>query len=156
VSILHVMVHSEIFCQVFETLSTFGKIPGGGGGSDRRLYLHRTSQHKKTRINTHTSSWIRTHDTSVPVTKAWALDFAVTVIGIRINLPVVNTYQKGKISFVGYMEYFQRYGKTITIFKYTIYKTQPKKSMCRNGIFGSRKIYWTRKLNAAFSSLKVL
>jgi hypothetical protein len=37
------------------------------GGSARRqgFYLHRTAQHRKTRIHTHASSWIRTHNPNV-------------------------------------------------------------------------------------------
>jgi hypothetical protein len=43
------------------------------------LYLHRTTQHRKTRTNIHAPSGIRTHDSCVPAIKAHAPDCKATV-----------------------------------------------------------------------------
>jgi hypothetical protein len=45
------------------------------------LYLHRTTQHRKTRINIHALSGIRTHDPSNQPTKTHASDRTATVTG---------------------------------------------------------------------------
>jgi hypothetical protein len=42
------------------------------------LYLHRTTQHRKTRKNIHALSGIRTHDPSIQEAKTHALDLAAT------------------------------------------------------------------------------
>jgi hypothetical protein len=46
------------------------------------LYLHRTTQHKKTRTNIHALSGIRTHDSSNQPTKTHASDRTATVTGM--------------------------------------------------------------------------
>jgi hypothetical protein len=45
------------------------------------LYLHRTTQHRKTRTNIHALSWIRTHDFSNQQAKTHASDRTATVTG---------------------------------------------------------------------------
>jgi hypothetical protein len=45
------------------------------------LYLHRTTQHRKTRTNIHALSGIRTHDPSNQPTKTDASDSTATVTG---------------------------------------------------------------------------
>jgi hypothetical protein len=45
------------------------------------LYLHRTTQHRKTRTNIHTLSGIRTHDPSNQPAKNHASDRTATVTG---------------------------------------------------------------------------
>jgi hypothetical protein len=45
------------------------------------LYLHRTTQHRKTRTNIHTLSGIRTHDLSNQPAKTYASDRTATVTG---------------------------------------------------------------------------
>jgi hypothetical protein len=45
------------------------------------LYLHRTTQHRKTRTNIHALSGIRTHDPSTQPAKTHASDRTVTVTG---------------------------------------------------------------------------
>jgi hypothetical protein len=46
------------------------------------LYLHRTTQHRKTRTNIHAFSGIRTHDPSNQPAKTHASDRTATVTGI--------------------------------------------------------------------------
>jgi hypothetical protein len=52
------------------------------------LYLHRTTQHRKTRTNIHALSGIRTHDPSNKPAKTHASDRTATVTGKT----VVNYY----------------------------------------------------------------
>jgi hypothetical protein len=47
----------------------------------QNLCLHRTTQHRNTRTNTHASSGIRTHDPSNQAAKTYALDRAATANG---------------------------------------------------------------------------
>jgi hypothetical protein len=47
------------------------------------LFLHRTTQNRNTKTNTHASSGIRTHGPSKQAAKTYALDSAATGIGIR-------------------------------------------------------------------------
>jgi hypothetical protein len=59
------------------------------------LYLHRTTQHRKTRTNIHTLRGIRTHDTSNQPAKTHASDRTATVTGnyrciARLNIRVSN------------------------------------------------------------------
>jgi hypothetical protein len=46
------------------------------------LYLHRTTQHRKTRTNIHALSGIRTHDPSNQPAKTHASDRTATVTGV--------------------------------------------------------------------------
>jgi hypothetical protein len=48
------------------------------------LYLHRTTQHRKTLTNIHALSGIRTHDPSSQPAKTHASDRTATVTGITI------------------------------------------------------------------------
>jgi hypothetical protein len=48
------------------------------------LYLHRTTQHRKTRTNIHAESEIRTHDPSNQPAKTHASDLTATVTGLGI------------------------------------------------------------------------
>jgi hypothetical protein len=50
-------------------------------GSSQGLYLHRTTQHRKTRTNIHALSGIRTHDPSNQPVKTRASDRTATVTG---------------------------------------------------------------------------
>jgi hypothetical protein len=45
------------------------------------LYLHKTTQHRKTRTNIHALGWIRTHDPSNQPAKTHASDRMATVTG---------------------------------------------------------------------------
>jgi hypothetical protein len=47
------------------------------------LYLHRTTQHRRTRTNIHALSGIRTHDPSNQPVKTHASDSTATVTGIK-------------------------------------------------------------------------
>jgi hypothetical protein len=53
------------------------------------LYLHRTTQHRKTRTNIHALSGIRTHDPSNQLAKTHASDRTATVTGIIYELIIV-------------------------------------------------------------------
>jgi hypothetical protein len=50
------------------------------------LYLHRTTQHRKTRTNIHALSGIRTHDPSNQPAKIHASDRTATVTGILFSI----------------------------------------------------------------------
>jgi hypothetical protein len=53
------------------------------------LYLHRTTQHRKTRKNIHAFSGVRTHDPSNQLAKIHASDCTATVTG-QCNFSIVN------------------------------------------------------------------
>jgi hypothetical protein len=57
--------------------------PSQGG-----LYLHRTTQHRKTQTNIHALSGIRTHDPSNQPAKTHASDRTATVTGSRHTHPI--------------------------------------------------------------------
>jgi hypothetical protein len=52
------------------------------------LYLHRTTQHRKTRTNIHAKSGIRTHDPSNQLAKTHASDRTASVTGPHFTLCV--------------------------------------------------------------------
>jgi hypothetical protein len=54
------------------------------------LYLHRTTQHRKTRTNIHASSGIRTHDLSNQLAKTHASDRTATVTGMYKLTPYIS------------------------------------------------------------------
>jgi hypothetical protein len=57
-------------------------LPGRVISPSQGLYLHRTTQHRKTRTDIHVLSGIRTHDPSNQPTKTHASDRTATVTGI--------------------------------------------------------------------------
>jgi hypothetical protein len=62
----------EFFCQTFELFLTFGGLKTEADPS-HGFYLHQAMQYRKKRTNSHASSGIRTHDTSVRAAKTQAL-----------------------------------------------------------------------------------
>jgi hypothetical protein len=70
------------FLELFrQTVGLLGRVISPSQG----LYLHRTTQHRKTRTNIHALSGIRTHDPSKQPAKTHASDRTATVIGkVRI------------------------------------------------------------------------
>jgi hypothetical protein len=63
---------------VRHTVGLLGRVISPSQG----LYLHRTTQHRKTRTNIHTLSGIRTHEPSNQPAKTHASDRTATVTGI--------------------------------------------------------------------------
>jgi hypothetical protein len=80
---LHVLENlGRFLMEGFEIVfSAVGRTPWANDGPSQGLYLHRTAQHKKTRINIHALSGIRTHHPSIRPVKTLALDLAANVIG---------------------------------------------------------------------------
>jgi hypothetical protein len=60
---------------------------GQGISPSQGLYLHRTTQHRKTRTDIHALSGIRTHDSSIRAIKTHAPDRAATVTGPSYHNP---------------------------------------------------------------------
>jgi hypothetical protein len=56
------------------------------------LYLHRTTQHRKTRTNIHALSGIRTHDPSNQPGKTHASDRTATVTGLFLFYYIEQIY----------------------------------------------------------------
>jgi hypothetical protein len=54
------------------------------------LYLHRTTQHRKTRTNIHALSGIRNHDPNNQPAKTHASDRTATVTGIKFFTTCIN------------------------------------------------------------------
>jgi hypothetical protein len=68
------------FLRLFrQTVGLLGRMISPSQG----LYLHRTTQHRKTETNIHALSGIRTHDPSVRTIRAHAPDCAATVTGLK-------------------------------------------------------------------------
>jgi len=78
---------------------TFGRTSLDDLSARRKsLYLHRTTQHTKTKTNIHTLSGIQTHDLSVQAIKAYALDDAATGTGVWYNRLLYLWYGKCKFN----------------------------------------------------------
>jgi hypothetical protein len=59
------------------------------------LYLHKTTQHRKTRTNIHALSEIRTHDPSNQPAKTHASDRTATVTGKAVlNIKIMTDFVK--------------------------------------------------------------
>jgi hypothetical protein len=72
------------FLELFRhTVGLLGRVISPSQG----LYLHRTTEHRKTRTNIHALSGIRTHDPSNQPAKTHASDRTATVTGMVINRP---------------------------------------------------------------------
>jgi hypothetical protein len=54
-----------IFLKLMNLFGQLAGLLGRGISPTQGLYLHRTTQHRKTRTHIHASGWIRTHDPSV-------------------------------------------------------------------------------------------
>jgi hypothetical protein len=68
------------------------------------LYLHKTTQLRKTRTNIHALSGIRTHDPSNQPAKTHASDSTATVTGINGVLQFVNKF----ILFYQWLYFYQQ------------------------------------------------
>jgi hypothetical protein len=82
------------------------------------LYLHRTTQHRKTRTDIHALSRIRTHDPSNQLAKTHASDRTATVTG-------VTDCSKTKIYWVGedlQLDEFLQYGRWNPPIRFTVYR----------------------------------
>jgi hypothetical protein len=80
------------FLELFRHMvGLFGRVISSSQG----LYLHRTTQHRKTRTNIHVLSGIRTHDPSNQPAKTHASDRTATVTGIKAYRKSYSSYFLG-------------------------------------------------------------
>jgi hypothetical protein len=73
------MACSNSESKLLKFINLFGRLVGLLGrefSPMQGVYLHRTTQHRKTRTHTHASSGIRTHDSTVTAVEDSALDRA--------------------------------------------------------------------------------